>query len=244
MAEQSNSRSGYDVVAKLFHWLIFLLLAAQYAVGSIMPHIGRKTLDEGWVSWHFSIGAAILLVIVLRLGWRLLHPVPLLATMAPWSRCSPRVTHWTLYALVFAMTMLGWAAANSRGWDVKLLGVVPLPATGAQGLGLGRMRRATSTISWSMCFWASSSCTSWARFITIFVLRDRVMQRMLSFSRYRMRASFFAFIVIWLLPAAEAEAGSVNLKPLTPMEKNIESRRHGGRHRPAADRGRHLLTQA
>jgi membrane-associated phospholipid phosphatase len=38
-----------------------------------------------------------------------------------------------------------------------------------------------------------------------------------------MRAFFIAFIVIWLLPAAEAEAGSVNLKPLTPMEKNIES---------------------
>ena len=28
---------GYGLVAKILHWLIFLLLAVQYAIGSIMP---------------------------------------------------------------------------------------------------------------------------------------------------------------------------------------------------------------
>ena len=59
MRMANNLRPGsYGQTAKLFHWLIFLLLAAQYAVGSIMPHIGRKTLNEGWVNWHLSLGAA------------------------------------------------------------------------------------------------------------------------------------------------------------------------------------------
>ena len=74
----NNLRPGsYGATAKLFHWAIFLLLAAQYAVGSIMPHIGRKTLDEGWVDWHLSLGALILAVIVARFVWRLFHHVPL-----------------------------------------------------------------------------------------------------------------------------------------------------------------------
>ncbi|HYS46491.1 MAG TPA: cytochrome b/b6 domain-containing protein, partial [Rhizomicrobium sp.] len=73
---------GYGIVAKLLHWLIFGLLAVQYAIGSIMPHIGRKTANEGWVSWHFSVGTAILFFIVIRLAWRLWRPVPLLPTMA------------------------------------------------------------------------------------------------------------------------------------------------------------------
>ena len=60
------------------------LLAAQYAVGSIMPHIGRKTVDEGWVAWHFSIGAAILLVIVLRLCLAAVHPVALPTRWRRW----------------------------------------------------------------------------------------------------------------------------------------------------------------
>src|SRR6185437_9220998 len=66
---------GYGAVAKILHWLIFALLAVQYTIGSIMPHIGRRTQDQGWVAWHFSVGAAILFFIVLRLIWRLFHPV-------------------------------------------------------------------------------------------------------------------------------------------------------------------------
>jgi cytochrome b561 len=135
--QQSGSNGTYGVTAKLFHWLIFLLLAAQYAVGSIMPHIGRKTLDEGWVAWHLSIGAAILLVIVLRFVWRLLNPVSLPTTLVTWELYLSRFTHWTLYALVLAMTLLGWAAANARGWNVKLFGLITLPALAPNGSAWG-----------------------------------------------------------------------------------------------------------
>ena len=69
---------GYGFWHKSFHWIIFALIAAQYLVGSVMPHIGRNTQDEGWVAWHFSLGAAILFFIVLRLIWRVMRPVPLL----------------------------------------------------------------------------------------------------------------------------------------------------------------------
>jgi cytochrome b561 len=124
---------GYGAVAKFLHWLIFALLAVQYAIGSIMPHIGRKTLDEGWVSWHFSVGAAILFFIVIRLVWRLLHPVPQLETLAPLEKLLSGITHWALYLLVLAMTILGWAATNSRGWDVKLFGFVTLPPLAPKG---------------------------------------------------------------------------------------------------------------
>ncbi|HKB95603.1 MAG TPA: cytochrome b [Rhizomicrobium sp.] len=124
---------GYGIVAKLLHWLIFALLVVQYAIGSIMPHIGRKTVNEGWVSWHFSVGAAILFFIVLRLVWRLLHPVPQLLTLAPWERLATGITHWALYLLVLAMTLLGWAATNSRGWDVNLFGLVTLPKLSPTG---------------------------------------------------------------------------------------------------------------
>ncbi len=130
-------RANYGTPAKIFHWLIFLLLAAQYAVGSIMPHIGRKTLDEGFVAWHLSIGAAILFVIVLRLVWRLAYPVALPSTLQLWEIYASRFTHGMLYALVLAMTGLGWAAANARGWTVRLFGVIPLPAIAPNGSSWG-----------------------------------------------------------------------------------------------------------
>jgi cytochrome b561 len=129
----TQTDGGYGVVAKVLHWLIFLLLAVQYAIGSIMPHIGRKTLNEGWVSWHFSVGAAILFFIVIRLVWRLLHPVPQPATFSPVERVISGLTHWALYLLILVMTLLGWAATNSRGWDVNLFGLVTLPKISPTG---------------------------------------------------------------------------------------------------------------
>lgn len=133
----SAEMPGYSVVAKTLHWLIFGLLVAQYAIGSIMPHIGRKTVDEGWVSWHFSVGAAILFFIVVRLGWRLLHPVAPASNLTPFERKLSTLTHWTLYLLVLVMTLLGWAATNSRGWDVKLFGIIILPKISPTGSAWG-----------------------------------------------------------------------------------------------------------
>src|SRR5580692_7766391 len=131
------SSKGYGIVAKSLHWLIFFLLAAQYAIGSIMPHIGRKTVNEGWVNWHFSVGAAILFFIVIRLVWRLLHPVAPDSTLTALEQKLSTLTHWSLYLLVLVMTLLGWAAANSRGWDVVLFGIVRLPQLAPKGAEWG-----------------------------------------------------------------------------------------------------------
>ena len=50
---------GYDPVTKILHWLVFLSVAAQYAVGEFMPHIGRKSLDVGLVAVHIWLGALV-----------------------------------------------------------------------------------------------------------------------------------------------------------------------------------------
>ena len=128
-----RAEAGYGAVAKILHWLIFVLLAAQYAVGSIMPHIGRNTPNESWVAWHLSLGAAITFFIFVRLVWKLARPVPVPASTPAWHRSLAVATHWSLYVLVIAMVMLGWPAANYRGWTVMLFGVIPLPALAEKG---------------------------------------------------------------------------------------------------------------
>ena len=132
-----QTNSTYGAAAKFFHWLVVALLVAQYTIGSIMPHIGRNTQDAGWVHWHLLVGALILLVIVLRFAWRIKNPVPEPAADTNWERMLATLTHWALYLLVFVITVLGWAAANSRGWEVKLFGLVPLPALCPKGSAWG-----------------------------------------------------------------------------------------------------------
>ena len=179
--EQAQS-SAYGATAKIFHWLIFLLLAAQYAVGSIMPHIGRNTQNEGWVNWHLSIGAAILFVIVLRFIWRLLHPVAFSADLPPLERKLAYFTHLMLYTLVFVMTLLGWAAANSRGWTVVLFGAVPLPALAPQGAGWAHEAGDIHNILVYVLLGFIVLHVAGALY-HYFVRRDRIMQRMFAVSR-------------------------------------------------------------
>lgn len=114
---------SYDTTTKTFHWLIFLLVAAQYGVGEFMPHIGRGTPNTGLVALHIGLGGFILLVVVLAILWRLTHPVPQLPELPGWQRLLATATHWSLYGLILAMALLGWAATNFRGWFVTVFGL-------------------------------------------------------------------------------------------------------------------------
>lgn len=124
---------SYDPVTKTIHWLLFLLVAAQYAVGEIMPHIGRNTRDAGLVAVHMALGATVLATVAVAILWRLFHPVPQLAGLPAWQRVTATLTHWLLLGLVLALTLLGWAASGYRGWTISIFGLIPLPAIAQKG---------------------------------------------------------------------------------------------------------------
>ena len=123
----------YGGTAKALHWLVFALLAAQYAIGWLMPHIGRDTPNAGWVAWHLGVGATILFIVVARFAWRQIYPVGMPATLQAWERQVAHATHLALYGLLVVILVLGWAGASFRGYEVTLFGAVPLPALAAKG---------------------------------------------------------------------------------------------------------------
>jgi cytochrome b561 len=120
----SAQPSAYTAGAKVLHWLIFLLVAAQFAVAWLMPHIGRNTRVEGLVALHFSLGLVILAVMLARWAHRLRHPVALEMPGAPdWERWTAHWTHLAIYALLIVGPPLGWAAASARSLPVLLFGM-------------------------------------------------------------------------------------------------------------------------
>ena len=172
---------SYGFTAKFLHWLLFALLAAQFMVGATMPHIGRNTPFEGWVAWHVWLGATVLFLIVVRLFWRLIRPVSLEPTSAKWERQLALFTHWFLYLFVLVMTILGWAAANFRGWDVRVFGVVKLPALAIKGDSWAHTAGDIHNfLVWP--FLALIALHIAAAFYHYFVRKDRILQRMLPLS--------------------------------------------------------------
>lgn len=170
--------NGYSPTAKILHWLIALLVAAQFVVAWFMPHIGRNTKAEGLVSLHFSLGVTIVLVMLARWIRRLRHPVPLEMPGSPgWERWSAHWMHIAIYVLLLAGPWLGWASASAHNLPVTLFGL-PLPALAAPKAGWAL--EAGDIHTWSM--WALLALVSLhavAALYHYFVRRDSVLQRML-----------------------------------------------------------------
>ena len=77
---------------------------------------------------HFSVGVTILVLILLRFAWRIMHPPPPLAAhLASWERVLAKITHTLFYVLLTVMPIAGWVAMSSFGRGVSVWGLFELP---------------------------------------------------------------------------------------------------------------------
>ena len=116
MTAAANTRIRYGTVAMTLHWLIALLLIGNLCSGFLLANV---LPDDVWwhvsaVQLHKSIGLTILMLSVLRLGWRLVNPIPPLpAGMSLPLRILARGTHYLFYALIIGIPLAGWAWVSS-----------------------------------------------------------------------------------------------------------------------------------
>jgi cytochrome b561 len=171
-------RLHYGATAKAFHWAVAALLAIQLPLGWLMPDIHRGMTPGVAMSVHISIGMTILTLIVLRLFWRLTHPVAPESHLPAWQRVSSEAVHWLLYLTVLATTLTGWLFASAHGWTIYLYGIAPLPHLVAKGSPLGdALGELHSPLTWALLVLVALHIA--AALVHLFVYRDRIMHRML-----------------------------------------------------------------
>lgn len=173
-----TARLQYDPTAKTFHWLIVALLLAQYLIGWLMPDIHRGMTPGVGMTLHISFGIVILFLIVMRLAWRLAHPVAPESSLPAWQRLGSEGVHWLLYVLVLATTITGWVFASFRGWSVSFFFLAPMPMLASNNAAAGKMIDGWhQAMEWSLLVVIGIHVV--AALAHIFVYRDRIMQRML-----------------------------------------------------------------
>ena len=178
MATSPAPGVGYGRMAKALHWLIFVLVAAQFVVAIAMPDIGRGTKPDTLINLHMTLGFTILAVIVIRWLWRIGHPVPLVTADVPeWEGKVAGATHALLYALLVANPFLGWANASARDWDIVVFGQ-SLPHLVAVQSRIGRLAGDVHVyLAWSLLALVGLHVA--AALYHHFGRHDRVLQRML-----------------------------------------------------------------
>lgn len=127
-AQGAVAIQGYRSTAKFLHWLVVLLVLAQFVISILMPGIGPGTVPGTLINLHFSFGVLILFVMAIRVSHRLLYPVPLDMPDSPaWERWIAHATHVAFYLILLLGPFLGWASASAHKLPVKVFGIFSLP---------------------------------------------------------------------------------------------------------------------
>jgi cytochrome b561 len=110
----------YSLAARRLHWWTVLLLATQVPLGLFMVRLGAATNfaepTGKLYDSHKLIGLTILMLVLVRLAYRLAHGAPAdEPTVEHWQKAASHITHWAIYALLVVVPMLGWLAISYYG---------------------------------------------------------------------------------------------------------------------------------
>ncbi len=130
--------STYSAVAIVFHWLIAALILTNIGLAWYFGTL-KGPAEVAPLAVHKSIGITVLLLSVLRIGWRFTsRPPPLPGTMRGWERGAAKITHVVFYVIMLGMPLSGWAMVSAspliRLHPTVLYGVIPWPAVPYPGL--------------------------------------------------------------------------------------------------------------
>ena len=117
----------YSTTAIALHWLLALAIVGSFSVGFYMADLPLSPQRLKLYNWHKWAGVCILTLSALRLLWRLSHPPPASPPMPAWQLRAARATHGLMYALFFAVPLVGWAYSSAAGFPVVVFAVLPLP---------------------------------------------------------------------------------------------------------------------
>lgn len=118
-----NTENTYGRVAKIFHWMLFMMLSFSIIAGNFLASLPKGPEKMEAAGMHKSFGAVILMLIMLRLLWKLTNKTPQL----PAEAFAAKAMHWGLYALMFAQPLSGIMMTQSAGFPVSFFGLFEFP---------------------------------------------------------------------------------------------------------------------
>jgi len=137
----------YATPAVVLHWLVALLIFAGFPLGLYMVDLPLSPDKLKLYSYHKWIGITVLLLVAVRVSWRLTHvPPPLPASVAAWQRQASAVVHGLLYLLMIAIPLSGWLMSSAKGFQTVWFGVLPLPDLIGKDKALGDQLAEVHTI--------------------------------------------------------------------------------------------------
>lgn len=110
-----NTNEHWNWPSMTLHWLIALLILALLALGMVMVELPRSPRYFWVYDLHKSIGLTVLVLMLVRLGWRLYAGAPKPEPAPGWQNFIAQLVHFGIYFLALAMPISGWLYDSASG---------------------------------------------------------------------------------------------------------------------------------
>ena len=125
----SNPEARYDATLQILHWAMAAIILVAIALGVVAAFLPRGVSPRVEIlTIHKSLGMTALVLIVLRVAWRLsVGAPPYSASLGLLSRIGAHATHIALYALMIAMPVSGYINSVAGGHPAPWFGLFDWP---------------------------------------------------------------------------------------------------------------------
>ena len=172
-----NTESSYGVIAKGFHWLLFLMLTFMIVAGNFLASMPKGPEKFQAAGMHKSFGLVVLALILLRLVWRLVNETPKDPEGTPAvQNLMAHAMHWALYVLMFAQPLAGILMTQTAGYPVSFFGLFELPVLLDKDPSLAQFLRGAHGTVWILLVLAVIGHAG-AALYHHFVMTDDVLKR-------------------------------------------------------------------
>jgi cytochrome b561/polyisoprenoid-binding protein YceI len=135
--ELSNTEEQYGLIAKIFHWLIAVMIIGLLPVGLGMGTLENSPFKFQIYALHKSFGLLVFFLGLARIIWRFVSPPPdHLESHAKWEITLASAAHFWLYVCIIGMPLSGWLMSNAGEFPVPFFGV-QMPALIGKNEALG-----------------------------------------------------------------------------------------------------------
>jgi cytochrome b561 len=175
-----NSLRGYGAAVQIAHWFSVLLVGVAWVLGTVGEDLPRGRARDLGELIHVSAGELIAILLVFRVGWRLINapPPPEPTPLGSLGDLAAKIVHLALYALLAAVVAVGVATQFADGDALSVLGVFDIASPWTKNKTFAHdLKEIHETLANGLIILATIHAG--AAFVHHFVFHDRTLRRML-----------------------------------------------------------------
>ncbi len=123
-----DSPQGYGAVAIAIHWISALLILFLFGLGVYMVDL---TYYDDWYhkgpELHVSLGLVVLLLMLLRIVWRIINPTPVDLPAKPVQQKAAKLVKLALYLFIFVVIISGYLITTAEGQPASMFNLIKFP---------------------------------------------------------------------------------------------------------------------